>query len=129
MSVANYIKWVWFGWSFKVYYVTIVGQKDIKYVTSHTHSHAHPHTHTCTHTHTHMHTHSRFSPDGKLLAVGSDDACVDIYCTSDPSQGGLPRCGYCRGIPSAVTSLDWSHDSRHLQVSDYSSCKIQPPYM
>ena len=69
-----------------------------------------------THTLIHSLTHSRFSPDGKLLAVGSDDACVDIYCTSDPSQNGLPRCGYCRGIPSAVTSLDWSHDSHHVQV-------------
>ena len=57
----------------------------------------------------------RFSPDGKLVAVGSDDACVDIYCTSDSSHS-LPRCGYCRGIPGAVTALDWSHDSRHLQV-------------
>ena len=55
---------------------------------------------------------SRFSPDGSRLAVGSDDACVDIY-TLSPS---LSRVGYCRGIPSFVTQMDWSDDGRYLQV-------------
>lgn len=54
----------------------------------------------------------RFSPDGSSVAVGSDDACVDIYSVS-----GLVRTGYCRGIPSQVTHLDWSHDAAHLQVN------------
>lgn len=54
----------------------------------------------------------RFSPDGTCIAVGSDDACVDIYSTAD-----LTRTGYCRGIPSQVTHIDWSHDATYLQVS------------
>lgn len=53
----------------------------------------------------------RFSPDGSLIVVGSDDACVDIYTTQ-----GLSRVGYCRGIPSFVTHLDWSQDGKYLQV-------------
>jgi WD40 repeat protein len=55
----------------------------------------------------------RFSPDSGKLAVGSDDACVDIYSLS-PS---VSRVAYCRGIPSFVTQLDWSQNGRHLQVS------------
>jgi len=54
----------------------------------------------------------RFSPDGTRVAVGSDDACVDIYSVSN-----LVRTSYCRGIPSQVTHLDWSHDAAYLQVS------------
>ena len=54
----------------------------------------------------------RFSPDGASIAVGSDDACVDIYTTAD-----LTRTAYCRGIPSQVTHMDWSLDNTHLQVS------------
>lgn len=53
----------------------------------------------------------RFSPDGSLIVVGSDDACVDIYTTH-----GLSRVGYCRGIPSFVTHIDWSQDGKYLQV-------------
>lgn len=53
----------------------------------------------------------RFSPDGSLIVVGSDDACVDIYTTQ-----GLSRVGYCRGIPSFVTHIDWSQDGKYLQV-------------
>ena len=56
----------------------------------------------------------RFSPDGERIAVGSDDACVDIYSTSN-----LARVGYCRGIPSYVTHIDWSQDGNYLQVSGW----------
>ena len=71
-----------------------------------THTHTHTHAHANTHTHTH-----RFSPDGSLIAVGSNDACVDVY-----SSEGLARVGYCRGIPSFVTHIDWSCDNKYLQV-------------
>ena len=54
---------------------------------------------------------SRFNPDGTLIAVGSNDACVDIYTTQ-----GLSRVSYCRGISSFVTHIDWSQDSKYLQV-------------
>ena len=56
----------------------------------------------------------RFSPDSGRLAVGSDDACVDIY-TLSPS---LSRVAYCRGIPSFVTQMDWSQKGRYLQVCE-----------
>ena len=59
---------------------------------------------------------SRFSPNGKLLAVGSDDACVDIYSLESLDKRGPSRTSYCRGIPSYVTHIDWCKDSRYLQV-------------
>ena len=55
----------------------------------------------------------RFSPNGKLLAVGSDDACVDIYSLESLDKRGTSRTSY---IPSYVTHIDWCKDSRYLQV-------------
>ncbi len=49
--------------------------------------------------------------------MGSDDACVDVY-----SSERFERVGYCRGIPSSVTHIDWSHDSKHLQVGPGKLC-------
>ena len=60
---------------------------------------------------------TRFSPDGVLLAVGSDDACVDIYDISSLEDKGPVRTSYCRGIPSSVTHIDWSNNSKYLQVN------------
>jgi len=57
----------------------------------------------------------RFSPDGKYLAVGSDDNCVDFYELR--GERPLTRVGYCKGIPSFVTQMDFSADGRFIQVS------------
>jgi len=57
----------------------------------------------------------RFSPNGKFLAVGSEDCCVDFY---DISKGpSLARSGYCKGIPSFVIQMDFSADSQYIRVS------------
>ena len=56
----------------------------------------------------------RFSPDGKVLAVGSEDCCVDFY---DLTKGpALNRAGYCKGIPSFVIQMDFSADSQFIRV-------------
>ena len=54
--------------------------------------------------------------------MGSDDACVDIYSTSS-----LARVGYCRGIPSYVTHMDWSQEGKYLQVSIPMSLLVEVP--
>ncbi|KAK7103893.1 echinoderm microtubule-associated protein-like 6 [Littorina saxatilis] len=57
----------------------------------------------------------KFSPNSKLLAVGSEDCCVDLY---DLSQGtSLNRAGYCKGIPSFVIQMDFSADGQYIRVS------------
>ncbi|KAM6977453.1 echinoderm microtubule-associated protein-like 6 [Aplochiton taeniatus] len=57
----------------------------------------------------------RFSPDNRLLAVGSLDSAVDFYdLTLGPS---LNRIGYCKDIPGFVIQVDFSADARYIQVS------------
>lgn len=57
---------------------------------------------------------SRFSPDNRFLAVGSVESAVDFY---DLSLGpSLNRIGYCKDIPGFVIQLDFSADSKHIQV-------------
>lgn len=57
---------------------------------------------------------SRFSPDNRFLAVGSVDSAVDFY---DLSLGpSLNRIGYCKDIPGFVIQIDFSADSKHIQV-------------
>ena len=48
--------------------------------------------------------------------MGSDDACVDIYSLASLDRGPQ-RVGYCKGIPSSITHIDWSQDCKYLQVS------------
>ena len=57
---------------------------------------------------------NRFSPEGNLLAVGSDDNCVDFYEIKEGQP--LKRAGYCKGIPNFVTQMDFSADGRFIQV-------------
>uniref|UniRef100_A0A4W6DSW6 EMAP like 6 n=1 Tax=Lates calcarifer TaxID=8187 RepID=A0A4W6DSW6_LATCA len=57
----------------------------------------------------------RFSPDIRFLAVGSVESAVDFY---DLSLGpSLNRIGYCKDIPGFVIQIDFSADSKHIQVS------------
>uniref|UniRef100_A0A3B3IJQ9 EMAP like 6 n=1 Tax=Oryzias latipes TaxID=8090 RepID=A0A3B3IJQ9_ORYLA len=57
----------------------------------------------------------RFSPDNRFLAVGSVESAVDFY---DLSLGpSLNRIGYCKDISGTVIQMDFSADSRHIQVS------------
>uniref|UniRef100_A0A3P9NF13 Echinoderm microtubule-associated protein-like 6 n=1 Tax=Poecilia reticulata TaxID=8081 RepID=A0A3P9NF13_POERE len=57
----------------------------------------------------------RFSPDNRFLAVGSVESAVDFYdLTLGPS---LNRIGYCKDIPGFVIHIDFSADSKHIQVS------------
>lgn len=56
----------------------------------------------------------RFSPDNRFLAVGSVESAVDFYdLTLGPS---LNRIGYCKDIPGFVIQIDFSADSKHIQV-------------
>lgn len=56
----------------------------------------------------------RISPDNRFLAVGSQEHTVDFY---DLTQGTtLNRIGYCKDIPSFVIQMDFSADSRYIQV-------------
>ncbi|KAI1896973.1 hypothetical protein AGOR_G00100430 [Albula goreensis] len=57
----------------------------------------------------------RFSPDGRLLAVGSVENTVDFYdLTLGPA---LNRIGYCKDIPSFIIQMDFSSDSKFIQVA------------
>lgn len=64
----------------------------------------------------------KFSPNGKMLAVGSHDNFIDIYQaklagpthTSAPS-GSLRRLKRLKGHSSYITHLDWSADNRVIQ--------------
>ncbi|KAM3930547.1 echinoderm microtubule-associated protein-like 6 isoform 4-T4 [Leptodactylus fuscus] len=57
----------------------------------------------------------RISPDNKYLAVGSAENTVDFY---DITQGSsLNRIGYCKDIPSFVIQMDFSADSKYIQVA------------
>lgn len=56
----------------------------------------------------------RFSPDKHLLAVGSVESTVDLYdLTLGPT---LNRVGYCKDISSFVIQMDFSADSRFIEV-------------
>jgi WD40 repeat protein len=54
----------------------------------------------------------RYSPDGHHLAVASNDNFVDVY----EVKNNYAHVGTCSGSSSFVTHLDWSSDSKYLQV-------------
>lgn len=68
----------------------------------------------------------KFSPDGKLLALGSRDNQVYIY----QSNGGrrYAKIGKCAGHSSFILHMDWSEDSQVLRTNsgDYEAlyCKM-----
>ena len=54
----------------------------------------------------------KFSPDGRLVAVGSADNFIDVYAV----QKNIIEYKYeCKGHSSFITHLDWSADSQYLQ--------------
>ena len=56
----------------------------------------------------------RFSPDNRILAVGSHEGCLDFY---DMSKGpSLHRVGFCKGIDGFVAMVDFTTDSRYVRV-------------
>ncbi|XP_076879607.1 echinoderm microtubule-associated protein-like 6 isoform X2 [Brachyhypopomus gauderio] len=57
----------------------------------------------------------RFSPDSRLLAVGSVEGAVDFYDLTLGSS--LNRIGYCKDIPGFVIQLDFSADSKFIAVA------------
>jgi len=56
----------------------------------------------------------KFSPNGKLLALGSHDGIIYMYQVSESTKK-FTRMGRCLGHSSPVTHLDWSKDSNFIQ--------------
>jgi len=59
----------------------------------------------------------RFSPDGRLLAAGGHDRCVDVY-SMDGTK--FRRQARCAGHSSTVTAVDFSSDGSALQTTSQS---------
>lgn len=62
----------------------------------------------------------KFSPDGQLLAVGSNDNFVDLYSVGE----GYKHVGHCSGSSSFITHLDWSVDSKYIQTNSGASERL-----
>lgn len=62
----------------------------------------------------------KFSPDGRFLAVGSNDNFVDIYVVAE----GYKHVGCCSGSSSFITHLDWTVDSKYIQTNSGASERL-----
>lgn len=62
----------------------------------------------------------KYSPDGAHLAVGSNDNSVDIYGVVQRYK----KVGECSGSTSFITHMDWSTDSKYLQINDGSGRRL-----
>lgn len=62
---------------------------------------------------------AKFSPNGKMLAVGSHDGYIDLYTLHlsgvGPESVDLKPIKRLKGHRSYVTHVDWSADNRLLQ--------------
>ena len=62
----------------------------------------------------------KFSPDGRYLAVGSNDNFVDVYSAAETYK----HVGTCSGSSSFITHLDWSVDSQYIQTNSGASERL-----
>ena len=58
----------------------------------------------------------KYSPDGSLLAAGSNDNFVDVYAV----HNGYRRISRCKGHSSFIKHLDWDSSSRIIQCTSAS---------
>lgn len=61
----------------------------------------------------------RFSPCGSMLAVGSDENCVDLYDVMGTHSGqSYNKLGYCKDLKQlqSFMQVDFSADSKFLRV-------------
>ena len=62
----------------------------------------------------------KYSPDGQLLAVGSNDNFVDVYSVAE----NYKHVATCTGSSSFITHLDWSVDSKYIQTNSGASERL-----
>ncbi|KAI9092828.1 WD40-repeat-containing domain protein [Phlyctochytrium arcticum] len=62
-----------------------------------------------------------YSPNGKFLAVASQEGVIDIYNVENAEAGEYQRIMCCKGHSSFVASVDWSSDSHRLQSNSGNS--------
>ena len=62
----------------------------------------------------------KYSPNGRHLAVGSNDNFVDVYSVVE----GYKHVGVCSGSSSFITHLDWSVDSKYIQTNTGASERL-----
>jgi microtubule-associated protein-like 6 len=67
----------------------------------------------------------KYSPDGRYLAVGSNDNFVDVYSVGlGEAADGYKHVGHCYGSSSFITHLDWSTDSKYIQTNSGASERL-----
>jgi len=56
---------------------------------------------------------TKFSPDGTMIALGSNDNFIDVISAADGN-----KIATCKGHSSYITHVDWSADNQYLQTDD-----------